>query len=79
MARLQNEIGTNNFFRATNFLTKNAPNFSPQFLSLNSVGPKKSRKIPAEFPKIQKKITDELLQERQDDTFGARSSRECPD
>ena len=30
------------FFRATNFLTKNAPKFSPKFLSLCSVGQKKS-------------------------------------
>ena len=50
MARLQNEVGTNDFFRGTNFLTKNAPKFSPNFLSLCFVGPKKSRKIPAKFP-----------------------------
>ena len=38
------------FFWATNFLTKNVPKFSPKFLSLYSVGQKKSRKIPAKFP-----------------------------
>ena len=50
MARLQNEVGTKDFFRGTNFLTKNAPKFSPKFSSLYFVGPKKSRKIPAKFP-----------------------------
>ena len=35
------------FVRATNFLTKNAPKFSPKFLSLCSVGQKK---IPGKFP-----------------------------
>ena len=62
-------------FGATNFLTKNAPKFSPKFLSLHSAGQKKSRKIPAKFPtkfpcKKSKKITDELLQE-------ARASNEA--
>ena len=59
------------FFRATNFLTKNAPIFSPKFLSLCSVGQKKSRKTPSKFPTKfskfpakNKKFTDELLQER---------------
>ena len=50
MARLQSEFCTKDFFRATNFLTKNAPKFSPNFLSLCSVGQKKSRKIPSKFP-----------------------------
>ena len=50
VARLQNEVGTKDVFRVTNFLTKNAPKFSPNFLSLCFVGPKKSRKIPAKFP-----------------------------
>ena len=50
MARLQNEVGTKDFFRGTNFLTKNAPKFSPKFLSLYFVGQKKSRKIPGKFP-----------------------------
>ena len=50
VARLQNEFSTKDFFRATNFLTKNAPKFSPIFLSLCSVGQKKSRKIPSKFP-----------------------------
>ena len=47
VARLQSEFCTKEFFRATNFLTKNAPKFSPKFLSLCSVGQKKSRKIPS--------------------------------
>ena len=50
VARLQSEFCTKDFFRATNFLTKNAPKFSPKFLSLCSVGQKKSRKIPSKFP-----------------------------
>ena len=50
VARLQNEVGTKDFFWGTNFLTKNAPNFSPKILSLYFVGQKKSRKIPAKFP-----------------------------
>ena len=50
MARLQNEVGTKDFFRGTNFLTKNAPKFSPMFLSLYFMGRKKSRNIPAKFP-----------------------------
>ena len=50
VARLQNEVGTKDFFRGTNFLTKNAPKFSPIFLSLYFMGRKKSRKIPAKFP-----------------------------
>ena len=45
VARLQKD-----FFRATNFLTKNAPKFSPKFLSLCSVGQKNPRKIPSKFP-----------------------------
>ena len=59
MARLQNEVGTKDFFRGTNLLTKNAPKFSPKFLSLYLVGPKKlqnsrqiSRKIS--LPEIKK-------------------------
>ena len=43
MARLQSEFCTKDFFRATNFLTKNAPKFSPNFLSLCS-GTKKEPK-----------------------------------
>ena len=51
VARLQSEFCTKDFFfRATNFVTKNAPKFSPKFLSLCSVGQKKSRKIPSKFP-----------------------------
>ena len=42
MARLQSEFCTKDFFRATIFLTKNAPKFSPKCLSLCSVGQKKS-------------------------------------
>ena len=47
MARLQSEFCTKDIFRATNFHTKNAPKFSPKFLSLCSVGQKK---IPGKFP-----------------------------
>ena len=50
MARLQNEVGTKYFDRGTNFVTKNAPKFSPKMLSLNFVGPEKSHKVPAKFP-----------------------------
>ena len=51
LARLQSEFWHERFFwGATNFLTKNAPIFSPIFLSLYFAGPKKSRKIPAKFP-----------------------------
>ena len=42
VARLQSEFCTKDFFRAANFLTKNAPKFSPKCLSLCSVGQKKS-------------------------------------
>ena len=50
VARLQSEFCTKDFFRATNFLTKNAPKFPPKFLSLYSEGQKKSHKIPAKLP-----------------------------
>ena len=71
VARLQNEVGTKDFFRGTNFLTKNAPKFSPNILSLYFVGQKKSRKIPGKFPakfppQKSKKFTNELLQDRQE-------------
>ena len=72
MARLQNKVGTKNIFQSTNLLTKNVPKLSLNFLSLGFVGLNKSRKIPAKFPaefpspKIQKKVTDELLQERRE-------------
>ena len=60
-----------NIFRATNFVTKNIPKFSPKFLSLCSVGQKKSCKIPSKSPtqfskfpfEKSNKFTDELLQE----------------
>ena len=57
VARLQNEVGTKYFFRGTTFLTKTAPDFSPKFLSLYSVGQKKSRLISRQIsvPKIKKK------------------------
>ena len=42
VARLQSDFCTKDFFRATDFLTKNAPKFSQKFLSLCSVGQKKS-------------------------------------
>ena len=49
-ARLQSEFCTKDFFRATSFLTKNAPKLSPKSLSLCSVGQKKSRKSPSKLP-----------------------------
>ena len=49
VARLQSEFCAKDFFWATKFLTKNAPKFSPKFLSLYSVGQKKSCKIPTIF------------------------------
>ena len=65
--RLQNEVGTKDTFRGTNFLTKNAKKFSPKCLNLYLVDQKASRKIPAKFPsQNQKKITDKLLQERRE-------------
>ena len=42
VARLQSEFCTEDFFRATNFRTKNAPKIPPKCLSLCSVGQKKS-------------------------------------
>ena len=47
VARLQSEFCTKDLFRATNFLRKMPPKFSPNFLSLCSVG---RRKSPANFP-----------------------------
>ena len=75
VARLQSEFCTKDFFRATNFLTKNAPKFPPNFFEPLFCG---SEKIPGKFPpnfplnfpnfpaKNQKKFTDELLQERRE-------------
>ena len=50
VARLQNEVGTNYFFPGMNFLTKNAPKFSPNILSLYLARPKRSRKFQPNFP-----------------------------
>ena len=51
MARLQSEFCAKDVFWATNFLTKNAPKLSPKFVSLYSVGQKKSpKKFPPKFP-----------------------------
>ena len=51
VARLKNEVGPKDFLWVATFLTKNAPKFTPDALSLVFVGPKKSsRKIPAKFP-----------------------------
>ena len=77
VARLQSEFCTKDFFRATNFVTKNAPKISPKLLSLCSVGSENPAKFPQNFPlkfpnfppKNQKKITDELLQERRENTL----------
>ena len=75
VARLQSEFCTKDFFRATNFLSKNAPKFSPKFSSLCSVGQKKiPGKFPPNFPlnfpnfpaKNKKKFTDKLLQVRRE-------------
>ena len=63
------------FFRGTNFLTKNAPNFSRNFEHLFWWVRKNTRKIPAKslakFPSP--KSTDELLQEGRE-KFLVRSS-----
>ena len=58
-------------FLATNFLTKNAPKFSPNILNLYLVGLKTSLKIPAKFPNEfpcdnYKNCTNERLQERRE-------------
>ena len=50
VARLQSEFWREIYFLATNLLTKNAPKFSPKYLSLYYVDPPKSRKILATFP-----------------------------
>ena len=53
MARLQNEVGTKYFFRDTNFLTNNAPKFSPKMFEPLVSG---SEKHPPNFPpKLKKK------------------------
>ena len=73
VARLQSEFCTKDFFRATNFLTKNAPKFSPEIFERLFCGSEKNPgKFPPNFPlnfpnfpaKNQKKFTNELLQER---------------
>ena len=62
------------FFELRIFLRKNAPKFSPNILSLYSMGQKKIRKIPAKFPcEESKKITDELLQGRRENKLWAAS------
>ena len=66
---------TQKIFFGYEFLMKNAPKFSPIFLSLYLVGPKKSRKIHAISPpkipaKLLRKITDELQQERRENQNG---------
>ena len=61
VAVLQNKVCTKDFVRGTNYLTKNAPKFSPKVLSLYFVGQKNSpqnsfqisRKIS--LPKMKKK------------------------
>ena len=66
------------FFEPRIFLRKNAPKFSPKFLSLCSVGQKKSPENSLQIShqifqislrKIKKKFTDELLQERRENTL----------
>ena len=42
VAHLQSEFCTKDFFRATNFLTKNAPKFSPKFFEPLFCGSEKS-------------------------------------
>ena len=70
VARLQSEFWHERCFRATNFLTKNAPKFCPKCLSLYFVGQKNPAKFPQYFPPNfsakKTKITDELLQERRE-------------
>ena len=85
VARLQSEFCTKDFFRATNFRTKNAPKFSPNFLSLCSVGQKKSLENSLQIShkifqislrKI-KRITDELLQERREKIYHPNRKDTC--
>ena len=50
VARLQSEFCTKDFLRATHFLTKHAPKFSPIFFCLCFVGQKNPGKFPPNFP-----------------------------
>ena len=70
VARLQNEVGTRDLDRVTDFLTKNAPKFIfPKIIGPLFCGsPPKKAKIPTKFPATFPspkflKFTDELLQE----------------
>ena len=71
VAHLQNEVGTKELFRGTNFLTKNAPRFSPNIFKSVFLWVRNILQIPANFPSKcpspkSKQITDELLQERRE-------------
>ena len=50
VARLQSELCTKDVFRASNFLTKNAPKISPKCLSLSFGVRKTPTKFPPNFP-----------------------------
>ena len=86
VARLQSEFCTKDVFRATNFLTKNAPKLSPKILEPLFCGSEKNPRenslqiFPLNFPnfpaKNQNKFTDELLQERREEkTLACRGWR----
>ena len=68
------------FFWATNFLTKNAPKFPPTFLSLYSVGQKRSRKIPAKIPTKFPKFPCEKSKKKSQTSFCRSAGRKnCPE
>ena len=68
VARLQNEVCTKDFIRATKFLTKKSSENFPEFFEpLFCESEKNPAKSPTKFPsQIPKKITDQLLQERRE-------------
>ena len=65
------KFGTKNVFGATNFLTKNAPKFSPESFEPLFCGSEKiPQNSPPNFPlKKQDNFTDELLQARRERSF----------
>ena len=85
MARLQSEFCTKDFFRATKFLTKNAPKYSPKFLSLCSVikkiterrGPLRGHRV--HFSEVSQKSSQSLGERGQAGRGrGQKMSRQSP-
>ena len=78
VARLQSELCTKDLFELR-ILRKMLRTYAPKLLSpYFLVGPKKSRKIPAKIPvkfpcEINKKFTDELLQESRENIYTPKS------